>query len=242
MLVLNSSVAGTTWCGEAKSIIGPLVMKQEEGGGGPSHKELLQWSQDAVFESFRKWTNENKPRPYKYIALILNAKTTGLESTLQAYTQAQLAWLDVESGPDILILHSDSPSNEDEASIDLIRKTARWVEYLHIPRTSLPCLFIMPHSAFSCIKEKRNSLIYSLAEPRAHWHGSDEDYITYTLRALFDSVDAVATDTARPIRDLEREFTKRLRGAIAPPWIKKAMNTVNLPFVGHLLKLLSMMG
>jgi len=243
VFVLKPVFAGITCYVAATPVDVPLVMKEEEeGGGGPSHADLLQWSQDAVLDSFGKWLNENKPHPYKYIALILNAQTTGLESSLREHTEANLHWLDAESGPDLLILHSDTPSNDGEASSDLIRKTARWIEYLQISRISLPCLFVMPHSAFSCVREKRNSLVYSMAQPRTHWDGSDADYFTYTFRALFDSVDVVSTDATKPMATLEREFRKSLQGAIDPSWTKKAMSTVNLPFVGHLLKLLSMMG
>jgi len=84
-----------------------------------------------------------------------------------------------------------------------------------------------------------HSLLIELSEGRESWKGPVGDYLTTTLRCLYDSVDTIPNHEPNPIASLEAEFYSQMRGQIGESWTKKTSKVVNMPIVGTLLKIVA---
>jgi hypothetical protein len=219
-----------------------LFEEEEEEESGPDYDVLASWGDQNLVEAFKNWATSVRSKSYKFIALVLETSQTSLELKLNNHISENPDFYDVESGPDLLVVHNCSRFGPNTTIRELTRIASLWLNHLDIGRLALPAIVVLPHTKFSShSKSGEEMMVYSFGDGHKHWDGSDADFFFITFRALFDAVDTVSYGDAAPIRTLRKEFRRSLSKSFGTTWMDKASSLVNLPVVGHIIKIIGML-
>ncbi|MBU4262330.1 MAG: hypothetical protein KKC76_10755 [Proteobacteria bacterium] len=217
----------------------------EEEGEIPDHKQVAapEQAEEDFLKALELWVNDNKGGRYKFIGILLNTETSGFEREVKKYITTHRNVLRDESGENFLILHGYTQPTEDESSGPLREKTYSYIQKLKVERVGLPSILIFPGAAMTHIKDKSEAqpLVINIEQEAGRWDGELTDYFTVFFRCLFDSIDNVDFTEKRPTHCLNKEFRKKLKNELGYSLVKETTSIVNMPVIGHVVKLITLM-
>jgi hypothetical protein len=209
---------------------------------GPEYEIMSSWTEENLIEAFKNWIVAVRPKNYKFIVLVLETSHTSLEIKLNHHIAENREFYDLDSGSELLIVHNCSRHGPNETLAELIRRTGLWLDSLEISRVSLPALVVIPHTRYRAIRESQKKMMtYTFGEDWRNWNGSDDDFFITIFRALFDATDQVLENDSDPIRTLNKKFRKSLKKILGTTMADRASTIVNLPVVGHIVKIIAML-
>ena len=217
----------------------------EEEGEIPDHRQVAaaDLAEDDFLKALERWVQDNKGGRYKFIGILLNTETSRFEREVKKYITIHRNVLRDESGKNFLILHGYTHLNDNDATGPLREKTYAYIQKLKVERVGLPSILIFPGAAMTHIKDKSQAqpLVVNIEKDVGRWQGELTDYFTLFFRCLFDAIDTVDFTEKQPTRRLDKQFCKKLKKELGYNLMQETTAIVNMPVIGHIVKLVTAM-